>query len=118
MSLDLKKIYEYQRKFAEDRDWEQFHTPKNLAMALSVEASELLEIFQWLTPEQSQNIKKDDLLMESISDEVSDTLYYLLRIADILKIDLEQALYNKMKKNEEKYPVEKSKGIAKKYNQL
>ena len=118
MSLDLKKIYEYQRKFAEDRDWKQFHTPKNLAMALSVEASELLEIFQWLTPDQSQSIKKDDPLMESISDEVSDTLYYLLRIADILKIDLEQALYKKMKKNEEKYPIEKSKGLAKKYNQL
>ena len=118
MSLNLKKIYEYQRKFAEDRDWKQFHTPKNLAMALSVEASELLEIFQWLTPEQSQNIKKSDPLMESISDEISDTLYYLLRLTDILDIDLEKSVYEKMKKNEEKYPIEKSKGIAKKYNQL
>ena len=116
--LDLEAIFKYQRKFAEDRDWEQFHTPKNLAMALSVEASELLEIFQWLTPEQSKDISKNPELMKSVKNEMSDTLYYLLRMTDILDIDLEEALSSKMLENEKKYPIEKSKGIAKKYNQL
>ena len=116
--LDLESIFKYQRKFASDRDWEQFHTPKNLSMALSVEASELLELFQWLTPEQSKNIPKNSELMKSVKDEISDTLYYLLRMTDLLDIDLEEALAAKMIENEKKYPIEKSKGIAKKYNQL
>ena len=116
--LDLENIFKYQRKFASDRDWEQFHTPKNLSMALSVEASELLELFQWLTPEQSKNIPKNSELMKSVKDEISDTLYYLLRMTDLLDIDLEEALAAKMIENEKKYPIEKSKGIAKKYNQL
>jgi len=116
--LNLETIFNYQRKFAADRDWEQFHTPKNLAMALSVEASELLEIFQWLTPEQSTNIQKNSELMESIRNEISDTLYYLLRMTDLLDINLEEALSKKMVENERKYPVEKSKGIATKYNKL
>ena len=115
---DIKEITEALIKFRNERDWEQFHSPKNLAMALSVEASELLEIFQWLTPEQSKNIEKNTDLMKSVKDEVSDTLYYLLRMTDLLNIDLEKALSNKMAENEKKYPVEKSKGIAKKYNQL
>jgi len=117
-TLDLKKIYDYQRKFAEDRDWNQFHTPKNLAMALSVEASELLEIFQWLTPKQSQKIEKGDPLKKAVADEIADTLYYLLRLSDVLDIDLEKSLFEKMKENEQKYPIEKSKGIATKYNKL
>ena len=116
--LDLEAIFQYQRKFAADRDWEQFHTPKNLAMALSVEASELLEIFQWLTPEQSNKIKENSELMKSVKDEISDTLYYLLRMTDLLEIDLEEAMSKKMIENEKKYPVEKSKGIATKYNKL
>ena len=116
--LDLEAIFKYQRKFASDREWEQFHTPKNLAMALSVEASELLELFQWLTPEQSKNIEKNSDLMKSVKDEISDTLYYILRMTDLLNIDLEEALSNKMAENEKKYPIEKSKGIAKKYSQL
>ena len=116
--LNLESIFKYQRKFASDRDWEQFHTPKNISMALSVEASELLELFQWLTPEQSKNIPKNSELMKSVKDEISDTLYYLLRMTDLLNIDLEEALSAKMIENEKKYPIEKSKGIAKKYNQL
>ena len=87
-------------------------------MALSVEASELVEIFQWLTPEQAQEIKNDRVKMKQISEEVADILTYLLRFSDILKIDLVKELDEKINKNGEKYPIEKSKGIAKKYNEL
>ena len=106
--LDLEAIFQYQRKFAADRDWDQFHTPKNLAMALSVEASELLEIFQWLTPEQSNNIKDNSELMKSVKDEISDTLYYLLRMTDLLEIDLEEAVSKKMIENEKKNTLSKN----------
>ena len=114
--MDLEKIKEFQREFAKERDWEQFHTPKNLSMALSVEASELLEIFQWLTAEQSSELKDSD--KEKVSEELADITYYLLRIADITGIDLEDAVWKKMKKNADKYPVEKAKGNAKKYTEL
>ena len=114
--MDLEKIKEFQREFAKERDWEQFHTPKNLSMALSVEASELLEIFQWLTAEQSSELKDSD--KEKVSEELADITYYLLRIADITGIDLEDAVWKKMRKNAEKYPVEKAKGNAKKYTDL
>ena len=114
--MDLEKIKEFQRGFAKERDWEQFHTPKNLSMALSVEASELLEIFQWLTAEQSIALSVSD--KEKVSEELADITYYLLRIADITGIDLEDAVWKKMKKNADKYPVEKAKGNAKKYTDL
>jgi len=95
------------RKFVKDRDWEQFHDPKNLAMALSVESSELLEIFQWLTVENSyelENKKRNEAEME-----MADILIYLIRIADKLNIDLLDAVTKKIKINEQRYPVEKVK---------
>ncbi len=104
------------QKFSQDRDWEQFHSPKNLSMALSVEASELLEIFQWLTEEQSYNL--NDSKKQHAKEEVADIAIYLLRICMKLNINLEEAIIEKMKKNEEKYPVEKAKGSAKKYTEL
>jgi dCTP diphosphatase len=113
--MDISKIQNQLEKFAIDRDWEQFHTPKNLAMALSVEASELVEIFQWLKPEES--ISPDKQQIDSISREVADIAMYLLRFCSILEIDLEKAIENKLVTNAEKYPVNLSKGNVKKYNQ-
>lgn len=104
------------RAFAEARDWQQFHTPKNLAMALSVEASELLEHFQWLTPEQSAAL--DASRREQVQQEMADVFIYLVRLADVLGVDLAAAAAAKMRLNAEKYPVEKARGIAAKYSEL
>ena len=116
--MDLKKIYEMQRQFAKEREWEKFHTPKNLTMALSVEASELGEIFQWLTESESQSIMADATKAKKVRDEVADVLFYLLRFSDRLGIDVEAAFWEKMEQNRAKYPVEKSKGTATKYDAL
>lgn len=99
------------REFAVERDWEQFHTPKNLAMALNVEAAELVEIFQWLTPEESAQIMATDR-GQAVRDEVADVLTYLLRFADVLDIDLEQAMSDKFASSSERYTVQASKGSS------
>lgn len=99
------------RQFAQERDWEQFHTPKNLAMALSVEASELVEIFQWMTPEQAAEVMSADKA-QAVQDEVADILTYLLRFADVLDIDLEAALAAKAADNERRYTVARAKGSS------
>ena len=112
--MDLEKIKKIIREFASERNWDKYHTPKNLSMALSVEASELVEIFQWLTQEESKNI--DSKNIQYVKDEVADILIYLIRIADKLDIDLEEAILEKIKKNSEKYPIELSKDNAVKYN--
>ena len=104
------------RRFAEAREWQQFHTPKNLAMALSVEAAELVECFQWLTPEQSARLKGRD--RRAVEEESADVLLYLLRLTDVLDIDLLQAAQRKMKLNARKYPVSRSRGTARKYSRL
>ena len=113
--MDISKIQNQLKKFAIERDWEQFHTPKNLSMALSVEASELVEIFQWLRAEESISLDKKQT--DAIKSEVADIAMYLLRFCSILEIDLEKAIEDKLVKNAEKYPVSLSKGNAKKYNQ-
>lgn len=105
-------------KFVNDRDWDQFHSLKNLSMALSVESSELLEIFQWMNEQQSNQIESTPETLVKVEDELSDIFYYLLRISSKLNINLEDSLLKKMKKNAEKYPVEKSKGLSKKYNEI
>jgi len=115
--MNIKEYQNKIRSFVQERDWEQFHNPKNLVMALSVEAGELVEIFQWLTPEQSANISKSTKEKEAIEDEIADVFVYLLRLCDGLDIDLEKAVHKKMLKNGEKYPVSALKGIATKYNQ-
>ena len=102
------------RCFANARDWGQFHTPKNLAMALSVEAAELLECFQWLTAEQSAKLAADD--RRAVEEEVADVLLYLLRLTDVLDIDPLQAAQRKMKLNGRKYPVAVARGSARKYS--
>jgi dCTP diphosphatase len=103
-------------RFARERDWDQFHSPKNLAIGVSVEAAEIVEIFQWLTDAQSRRLPADK--KEHLADELADTFIYLLKLADAYGIDLVDAGHRKLAKNEAKYPVEKAKGSAKKYNEL
>ncbi|WP_300459905.1 nucleotide pyrophosphohydrolase [Desulfobacula sp.] len=114
--MDIKSIQERLQRFADERDWEQFHSPKNLAMALSVESSELVEHFQWLTQEQSRELPKEKI--GAVEQEIGDVFIYLMRLADKLNIDLLQAAQRKIEVNEQKYPVAKAKGNAKKYTEL
>ena len=99
--------------FAAERDWNKFHSPKNLAMALSVEAAELLEHFQWLSEEQSQNLNND--VKKDVAREIADIQVYLARIAAKLQIDIYSAVTEKMQENAEKYPADKVRGKADKY---
>lgn len=111
----LNELASQLREFARERDWEQFHCPKNLAMALVVEGGELLEQFQWLTPEQSADPGPDRV--QRISDEMADVLIYLVRLSDSLGVDLQQAVKAKLAHNREKYPAEKVRGDARKYDE-
>jgi NTP pyrophosphatase (non-canonical NTP hydrolase) len=104
------------RQFVDEREWDQFHTPKNLAMALMVEAGELVEHFQWLTPEQSMRLP--DHTWAEVELEVADVLLFLLRLCDKLSIDPIAAGSRKIELNAEKYPVEKARGSAAKYDKL
>ncbi len=106
------------KKFSDDRDWEQFHDAKELAIALSIEASEILEHFRWKTKEEVKELLKNPNKREDIEDEMADVLSFLLRMAQMNDIDLTKALERKLEKNNKKYPVEKSKGSSKKYNEL
>lgn len=96
------------RKFNHDRDWEQFHTPENLAKSISIEAAELLECFQW------NNVFNE----EAVQEELADVMSYCITMADALHVDLEEILLRKIAKNEEKYPIAKAKGNSKKYTEL
>jgi dCTP diphosphatase len=104
------------RRFAAERDWEQFHSPKNLAIAVSVEAGELLEHFQWLTAEQSANLSKGDLAKVRL--ELADVFLYLVSLSDKLGVDLVAAAFEKLEINGKKYPVELAKSNARKYTEL
>lgn len=103
------------RAFAAERDWQQFHTPKNLAMALTVEAAELQEIFQWLNDEQARALSPAQ--RQHAGEELADVLLYLCRLADVLGIDLAAAAYAKIVRNAEKYPAEQVRGKAAKYDE-
>jgi dCTP diphosphatase len=113
---DLESLKLRLRTFAEERDWDQFHSPKNLSMALIAEAAELVEHFQWLTEEQSAALSQQKL--EEVQEELADILIYLVRAADKLNIDLLRAAQEKIGKNEQKYPIDKAKGNTKKYTEL
>ena len=113
---ELEKLRDQLRSFAIERDWDQFHSPKNLASALAVEAAELLENFQWLTEAQSQQLTPKTL--EDVRSEVADVLLYLIRLSDKLGIDLIAAANAKIVLNAMKYPVEKARGNSKKYTEL
>ena len=113
--MDVQLIQSRLKKFAEERDWEQFHSPKNITMALSVEIAELVEIFQWSNSGGLDEINDPDTKVQ-IEKEIADIFNYLLKLTDMLDIDLEKAALNKIDENDAKYPVEKFKGISKKYN--
>ncbi len=114
--LEVTEIQKALRSFAAERDWEQFHNPKNLAMALAGEGGELLAEFQWLTPEQSASPTDEQL--KRINEEIADVMIYTLRLADKLNINLAKAIKDKISKNSIKYPKELSKGKADKSTNL
>ncbi len=114
--MDLTALTSDIRKFARERDWEQFHNPKDLAIALCIEVSELQEIMLWTSAEES--VTRVNEKFEDIQNEVGDILIYLLRFCDVTGIDPIEAAREKMKLNAEKYPIHKSKGNSKKYNEL
>jgi len=112
---DLEAVRERLREFAQARDWDQFHSPKNLSMALSVEVSELVECFQWLTEEQSRNLNPEQLA--AVTDEIADIQLYLVRLADKVGVNITAAIEQKIVKNEAKYPADKVRGSSKKYTE-
>lgn len=106
--LSMKRVIEEIRKFNQDRDWDQFHSPENLAKSIAIEAGELLECFQW----------NDNYNLEEVKEELADVMNYCVQMADKLNVELEEIMLEKIRKNAEKYPVEKAKGSAKKYTEL
>jgi dCTP diphosphatase len=104
------------REFVRERDWGQYHSPKNLSMALSVEAAELAEIFQWLTEDQSRNLTPEQ--QAHAAEEIGDVLIYLVNLADRLGIEPLEAAFEKLEMNRKKYPAEKARGSALKYSKL
>ena len=114
--MDINSIKQNLRNFADERDWDQFHTPKNLSMALVKEASELMELFQWLTPDESQvkNLSADTVTLAE--QELADVLIFTIRLSDKLEIDLDTAVAAKMQLNRDKYPVDLAKSNATKYS--
>jgi len=104
------------RAFAREREWEQFHSPKNLASALSVEAAELLEHFQWMTEEQSRTLNEQQ--KDDIAEEIADVFLYLLQLSDKLRIDVLAAAQRKLEINAAKYPVDLARGSSKKYSEF
>jgi len=108
-----KKLVERMKQFSADRDWSQFHDPKNLAISLQLEASEVLELFQWTKDNKMKPGKEEDM-----ADELADVMYWLVMLSNHYNIDLTQALEKKMDKNELKYPIEKAKGKSDKYTEL
>lgn len=114
--MELETYYQRLEEFARERDWEKFHSPKNLAMALSVECGELMEHFQWMTEAQSRELKsRDNEKKQQVSEELVDVFLYTLRICQQLDVDLPREIDKKMQKNAQKYPADLVRGSAKKY---
>ncbi len=116
MGSDLTGIIDKIKKFRDDRDWMQFHDPKNMAISITIEATELLEHFQWKSRAEAEEFVVKN--RGSVEEEIADIAIYLFELADNLGIDLLDAMNRKIEKNAQKYPVEKAKGNARKYNQL
>ncbi len=114
----LHEIKEFIKKYCDERDWDQFHNAKDLAIALSIEASELLEPFRFKSKEEVEELFKDPKKREDIEDEMADVLYFLFRLAQRYNIDLSEAFDRKMEKSSKKYPIDKAKGSNKKYNEF
>jgi dCTP diphosphatase len=104
------------RKFRDDRDWLQFHDPKNLAVSVSIEAAELLELFQWKTGDEARVYAAEH--KERVSEEIADVAIYLFELADITAIDLRKAIEAKLEKNAQKYPIDKARGVSTKYTEF
>ncbi len=118
MNKSFRSIIEKIKKFRDERDWKQFHDPKDIAEAMSIEASELLELFLWKSQRESYEYIKNKKNLEEVSDELADVAWFLFEFADSFGIDIEKAIEKKLKKNAKKYPVNKSKGKAIKYTKL
>ncbi|WP_390895882.1 nucleotide pyrophosphohydrolase [Pseudomonas citronellolis] len=116
--MDIARLAEALERFANDRNWAQFHSPKNLAMALSGEVGELNEIFQWMTEDASREAARNPETAQAVRDELADVLMYVVRLASVLGVDLDAATQQKLKVNNEKYPVEKAWNTSKKYDQI
>ena len=115
---DFLTIQKHLRTFSQEREWDQFHTPNNLIMALAGEVGELAEIFQWLKPEEAMNILEDPKKASDVKDEIADVLIYTLRLADVLGLNSEELILRKIERNRVKYPVHLAKGHSKKYTEL
>ncbi len=114
--IDATGLTSALRRFADARDWAQFHSPKNLVMALTGEVGELAEIFQWMTEAESSAAAADPELARAVREEIADVLFYLVRLADRLGVDLDAAARDKLALNAARYPVERSKGNRRKYS--
>lgn len=106
----VSQLRDLVREFVDERDWRQFHTPKNLSMSLSIEAAELMEHFQWLTPKESRAIADDEERLAEVADELSDVLCYALALANELGLDVSSSMARKMDKNRQKYPADEYRG--------
>jgi len=113
-TITLKELREKMARFVAERDWQQFHTPKNLSMSIAIEAAELMEHFQWLSAEQSQDLPPEKLA--EVGEELADILIYALSMSNALGLDLARTVLAKMDKNRRKYPAEKVRGLAHKYS--
>ena len=114
ISINIEKMQSFYDFFVKERNWTIYHNPKNLSMALSVEVSELVEIFQWLNEKQSLNVMRNPKTKQSVEEEIADIFSYLIRLAHILNIDLDKIFWKKFEKNKKKYPIKKAKQLAKK----
>jgi dCTP diphosphatase len=115
--LDLKNLQEKVIDFRDRRDWAQYHNPKDLAISLSLEAGELLEIFQWKSPKEVESIKSDNKALEEVKEELGDIFIYALTLAHEFNLDPSDIILNKLKINEKKYPADKVKGKSNKYSE-
>ena len=114
--MNLNELLDIVIRFRDERDWKKFHNPKDLAISISIEANELLQHFQWVNGDDVWRVARSR--REEIAEEMADILIYLLYLADVMGIDVERAFLRKVEKNAERYPVEKAKGVAKKYTEL
>jgi len=116
--IEVQRLSDTLEAFAVERDWDQYHSPKNLSMALTGEVGELSEIFQWLTEEESKSAGTNQDTALAVREELADITLYLVRLASVLGVDLNEAVTHKLQKNASKYPVERAFGSNKKYNKL
>ena len=118
METSLSSLRKEVSRFRDDRDWLKFHNPKDLSVAISIEAAELLELFLWKDKQTAESVMRNRKQLQSVEEEMADVAIYLLSLSDILEIDLAEAITKKLRDNALKYPVSKSKGKADKYNEL